>query len=40
MEKLFDDTDAVLPKAQRGLAPTGGFPKLVFSRDPFATKAR
>lgn len=36
-EKLFGDTDALFPKAQMGLAETGGFQKVGLSRDPFAT---
>ena len=36
-EKFFADTDALFPKAQMGLAETGGFQKNGLSRDPFAT---
>ena len=36
-EKFFGDTDALFPKAQMGLADTGGFQKVGLSRDPFAT---
>ncbi|PLS20461.1 tyrosine-type recombinase/integrase [Neptunicoccus cionae] len=35
--KFFDPTDAVFPKAQMGLAETGGFIKTGLSRDPFST---
>lgn len=35
--KFFGPTDAVFPKAQMGLAATGGFQKTGLSRDPFAT---
>lgn len=36
-EKLFGPSDALFPKAQMGLAETGGFQKVGFSREPFAT---
>ena len=36
-EKYFGDTDALFPKAQMGLAETGGFQKVGLSREPFAT---
>ncbi|GAA6206742.1 hypothetical protein NBRC116601_00350 [Cognatishimia sp. WU-CL00825] len=38
-EKFFGDTDALFPKAQMGLAKTGGFQNVGLSRDPFATTA-
>ncbi|MDG1182662.1 MAG: site-specific integrase [Tateyamaria sp.] len=36
-KKFFGDTDALFPKAQMGLAETGGFQKVGLSREPFAT---
>lgn len=36
-EKLFGNTDALFPKAQMGLAATGGFQNVGLSRDPFST---
>lgn len=36
-EKFYSDADAVFPKAEMGLAETGGFQKVGLSRDPFAT---
>ena len=36
-DKFFGDTDALFPKAQMGLAETGGFQKVGLSREPFAT---
>lgn len=35
--KFFGLNDAVFPKAEMGLAETGGFQKVGLSRDPFAT---
>jgi integrase len=37
VEKFFGPTDAVFPKAEMGLAVSGGFEKQGLSRDPFAT---
>ena len=36
-EKFFGDSDALFPKAEMGLAETGGFQKVGLSRAPFAT---
>lgn len=36
-ERFFGPADAVFPKAQMGLAESGGFQKVGLSRDPFAT---
>ncbi len=36
-EKFYGDNDALFPKAQMGLAETGGFQKVGLSREPFAT---
>ena len=36
-EKFFGPADALFPKAQMGLAKTGGFQVIGLSRDPFAT---
>lgn len=37
VEKFFGLSDAVFPKAEMGLAKTGGFARIGLSRDPFAT---
>jgi len=37
VEKFFALSDAVFPKAEMGLAESGGFQKIGLSRDPFAT---
>ena len=36
-ERFFGDADAIFPKAQMGLAETGGFQNAGLSREPFAT---